>query len=440
MQSLQFFVTIIIRTFTRQILVNKLGIENNFTSIVFFDIHKLSNAKRILQSNLIDWESLYPFETKKRNCTNINTNIVEIKSGTTNKYQQQILSLQEKIRIYATDYLIWYKMIVGLANKYENTIRWNYASYAEYNGSIKLSDGQLTAYIEPRDINGAAESMISFAEYCKRNNIDFIYVQAPYKISEVQDKKISGIMDFSNQNANALIKQLVHAGIDVYDLRERIESENLNHHRLFYRTDHHWLAETGLWASHHILNYLNQKYKYDIDASILNSSQFKRVLYPKWFLGSQGKKVTLSVTTPEDFSLFYPTYKTAIHFAIPDADIDLEGDFSIIYDMKSVEYIDYYDKNPYGAYMYGDHATASFENHLSTNNLRLLFIHDSFGNSVIPFVSLGVKHIDCIDLRHFTGSVQNFIEKEKPDAVIVLYNPSSIKSSAEIHKATFDFR
>ena len=35
------------------------------------------------------------------------------------------------------------------------------------------------------------------------------------------------------------------AGIDCYDLREAIHNENLYHHGLFYRTDHHWLGTTG---------------------------------------------------------------------------------------------------------------------------------------------------------------------------------------------------
>ena len=108
--------------------------------------------------------------------------------------------------------------------------------------------------------------------------------------------------------------------------------------------------------------------------------------------------------------------------------------------MKKVEKIDYYGKTFYGAYIYGNHAVSKFENYLSKNNVRLLLIHDSFGNSVVPFVSLGVKYVDSLDLRYFTGSVRSFVEKNKPDAVIVLYNPNSLRSDGELHKSTCDFR
>lgn len=115
-------------------------------------------------------------------------------------------------------------------------------------------------------------------------------MQAPYKISKTQDKDISGVIDFSNQNADDLILQLRQANVDVYDFRDVIDTEGLNHHDLFYRTDHHWRAETGLWASRHILEYLNQYYNYDVDPDLLNENNFTSVLYPEWFLGSKGKK------------------------------------------------------------------------------------------------------------------------------------------------------
>ena len=437
-----FFASIILRTFTRQVLVKSLGMNNSFTKIVLFDLKNLNNNDEDLGNALvkIDWAALYPFKNEGENQANKSGGTAKQRTGVTEKYRKAVNSIEEKVETYVTDYLIWYRKIVELANKYEDLIQWDYASYAEYNGTVKLPDGHLISYIEQRDTGKAAANMISFAGSLQREGIKFIYMQAPYKISKIQDKTISGTVDFSNQNADSLIEQLRQANVDVYDFRNIISAENLNHHSLFYKTDHHWLAETGFKAARRILEYLNQKYGYNTDTAALKSSGFKSVVYPKWFLGSQGKKVTLAVTTPDDFSLIYPAYNTKIHFSIPDAKIDLEGDFSIVYDMRQVEKIDYYGKNPYGAYMYGNNALTSFENHLSKNDLRLLFIHDSFGDCVIPFVSLGVKHIDVLDLREFTGSVQTFIEKNRPDAVIVFYNPSSIKSDGDAHKYTFDFR
>lgn len=432
-----FFASIVIRTLTRQILVKRLGLENAFTNAILFDVQILDNGEHggKIVAEYADWESLYPFHND-----NANAGIDNIKPQIFDVYSKRIQSIEGKIQTYVTDFLIGYNKIVELASKYEHVIQWDYAPYGEYNAVVTLPDGYLCTYAEKRDISSEAANAVSFAEYCSQNGIDFVYAQAPCKISETQDKTISGVVDFSNQNADALIERLRQEGIDVYDFRSQIDAEGLDHHSLFYRTDHHWLAETGLWASRHILEYLRQQYGYDVDTTLLDQERFTSTLYPSWFLGSQGKKVTLSVTAPDDFSLLYPTYDTEMHFSIPDAAVDLYGDFSIIYDMYQVNEIDYYGKNPYNAYMYGNHALARFENNLATNDIRLLFIHDSFGDCVLPFVSLGVKYVDSLDIRNFTGSVQCFIEEDKPDAVIVLYNPSSVNSDGDLHKATFDFR
>lgn len=431
-----FLGTIIIRTFTRQILVKRMGMKNTFTNIVLFDVEDLSTAAEdeIKPSVEIDWEALYPFQNSV-----IGMETKAKKAGFIDRYKNRIQSAEDKIDTYVTDYLIGYKKIVELANKYEDIIHWTYASYAEYNGVIKLLDGQLTSYVEKCDVTADAANVISFAAYCHDNDIDFLYLQAPYKISKTQDRDISGVLDFSNQNADDLILQLRQANVDVFDFREVIDAEGLNHHDLFYRTDHHWRAETGLWASYHILEYLNQHYNYNVDPDLLNENNFTSVLYPKWFLGTYGKKVTLSIADPDDFSLIYPKFETAISFSIPDAQVDLVGDFSIVYDMDFAEEMDYYRRNPYGAYMYGEHALVRFGNHLSENDLRILVIHDSFGDCVLPFVSLGVGYVDSLDLRFFTGSVQSFIEESKPDAVMVLYNPGFIKANETYYKNLFDF-
>lgn len=438
-----FLGTIIIRTLTRQILVKRIGLENAFTNTVLFDVQNLNNAgedeSRAGEDESragveIDWETLYPFQNSA-----ISIEMKTEKAGFADRYKNRIQSVEDKIDTYVTDFLIGYKKIVEFANKYEDIIHWTYASYEEYNGTIKLSDGQLTSYIAKKDVNFAAANVISFATYCHDNNIDFLYLQAPHKISKIQDRNISGVLDFSNQNADELILRLRQANVDVYDFREAINAEGLNHHDLFYRTDHHWRAETGLWASRHILEYLNQHYNYDVDPDLLNGDNFTSVLYPEWFLGSAGKNVTLSITDPDDFSLIYPKFETEMRFLIPDMAVDLVGDFSIVYDMECVEKIDYYRLNPYEAYMYGNHALSRFENHLSANDLRILVIHDSFGNCVLPFVALGVGYIDSLDIRYFTGSVQSFIEENKPDAVMVLYYPNSFKTDGAYHKIAFDF-
>ena len=58
-----------------------------------------------------------------------------------------------------------------------------------------------------------------------------------------------------------------------------------------------------------------------------------------------------------------------------------------------------------------------------------------------PLLSLGIRNLMTLDVRHFTGSVKNYIAVHKPDVVIVMYTGSlsgSIDWSS--HKDEFDFR
>lgn len=435
--------TIGLRFFVRQVLVKHMGVSNSFTDLVFFDAQDLGAADTddaTADGAGIDWEKMYPF-SQELLAKEISQD-EELEEGKLHKVSKLIQAVEEKIETYSSDLLIGYNALTDMAKRYESMIRWNYVSYTEYNGVIKLYDGYLTSFCRKLDVTKAAYSLVQLAQYCEEQGNDFCYIQAPYKISKYEDKDISGRTDFANQNADDLLEKLREAGVDTYDIRETIHDEGLSHHPLFYRTDHHWRGETGLWASKHILELLKEQYGYDIDASVLEPERFTSVDYLAWFLGSQGKKVRLGQTEPDDFSLLYPTYPTELHYTIPNLGIDAVGDFSVTYDMAQVEELDYYGKNPYGAYIYGDRPMETIENELLEDNGRLLVVHESFGNCVVPFLALGIKNVDSLDLRHFTGSVQEYIKQTEPDVVLVLYNPSVIPESIDwtTHGALFDFR
>jgi hypothetical protein len=269
-----------------------------------------------------------------------------------------------------------------------------------------------------------------------------LYVQAPYKISEYDDIAISGALDFSNQNADNLINRLEDAGIEYYDIRQTIHDNNMYNHDLFYKTDHHWLTTTGLWAAQNILNVCNDRYGWNAELSLLDTNQFEYKIYKDWFLGSQGKKVTMAHCEPDDFVLLYPNYETRFHYYVPDKRIDTVADYSIVYDMSQVEECDYYNKDPYGVCNYGNRPLIQIENMLKVDNHKILIIHDSFGNSLISCLALAEKNIDSLDIRYFNGSVRTYIKEHKPDLVIVMYNASVVGGNIDytIHKDEFDFR
>ena len=143
----------------------------------------------------------------------------------------------------------------------------------------------------------------------------------------------------------------------------------------------------------------------------------------------------MSRADPEDITLIYPQEKLLLNFRVPTQSLDLTGDFSVIYAMKHIERKDYYHANPYAAYKYADQPLTQTHNLLNHNKKRILIVHDSFTNCVIPFLALGIEYVDEIDLRAFTGSLKRFIADNKPDAMAVMYN-SQVPGRTDM----FDFR
>ncbi|MDR1445174.1 MAG: hypothetical protein LBI94_09885, partial [Treponema sp.] len=315
------------------------------------------------------------------------------------------------------------------AAHYEKSIGWNIL-----NGDVvDLGEGYLSETVKKNTAPPTA-GLYDFYDFLQGLGIDLVYVQCPHKIAP--DDAISGIVDFSNENADDLLSALSLKQIPFLDLRKNIREENLDHHGLFYKTDHHWKAETGLWASAILMNYLNEQHGFSFD--VRGPEHYLYTTYKDWFVGYLGKNVTLAHTPPEDFVLISPKFDTDFSVTIPELNLDARGNFDVLIDYRMLDRKDYYTLNPYGAYVYGDRQVITVHNNLVHDGRKILVIKDSFAEVVTPFLSTGVEELHILDLRHFNGSAKAYIEKHRPDIVVVLYDPAVIDDME--YGMMFDFR
>jgi hypothetical protein len=442
--------TIAIRFFTLNILEEHFNLDNAFTRFVWFDNDSVAAVEQNEESitDKINWPELYPFDDSNSNL-NIEETETSLDERTTtaicnvvDRITSVVENIEDALETYTTDLLVFQTKAIEWENSYEDFIGWNISSFEEYNSVVELSDGYLTTYVSKLDTLQQYDALSELNNFCQNEGVDFLYIQAPYKISEYDDTDVSGVVDFSNQNADELLERLDNAGIDYYDIREAIHDNNLSNHDLFYKTDHHWKTTTGLWASQNILAYCNENYGWSADLSLLDADQFDYVTYVDWFLGSQGKKVTLSRCQPDDFTLLYPKYNTSFHYYVPVEGINTTGDYSVVYNMSQIEECDYYHKNPYGGCNYGDQPLIKIENQLAADEHKILIISNSFSDCMISCLALAEKNVESLDLRVFTGSVKTYIEESDPDIVMVMYDAGSVGESINYstHKNIFDFR
>lgn len=437
-----FLSMIVLQMFTRFVLIRRLGMDNGFTRTVFSgnqQLYEEEMKKRQMASTgerdgeiEIDWEAEYPFSEED----------VTVNDRPVGRYRRLVASAEEKIQNNTDVNLLYYDKIVGYSKKYKDLLGWDLVTYNDSNGVKQLPDGHWTDLHKKVDVREDVRAVIRLDRYCRDKNIRFLYIQAPHKICKYEDKEISGTFDFTNQNADDLLKALSDKGVATYDLRTEIHKEGLDHHSLFFKTDHHWLPTTGLWAAQKIMTYLNGTYGWHMDTSLADIENFKTVNYPGLFLGSHGRRATLERADPEDIALLYPRYATDLHYTLRSKGIDQRGDFSITYDMSQMEKGDYYHEDAYSVYDYSNRPLINIENKAEAEDKKILVVKDSFSNCMAPFLALSVRQTDVIDLRYFTGSLETYIRKTEPDVVLLMYTPSQIEDEIDLesHTSLFDFR
>ena len=314
---------------------------------------------------------------------------------------------------------------------------WNVPLFNRPDGySFQYADKRFASLLAQRDEGRQIASTAAFAAFCKERGINFVVVLVPWKFP--RSSPYAGTLDFSGENADAYVAGLREQGIDVIDLRTDMERDGISYDDFFMKTDHHWTLATARWAASVLATHLNHAYGYQFDTSRLSASCFREERYPACFLGSHGTPLMLPASYEEDFFLSYPTYPTAFHLTIPSMEIDRQGDFSILYDMRQMTS----DTYMYHTYAYGDPALLTIRNQAKADGKHLLFLHDSYGSAPTPFLALGVARLDSIDPRNFTGSLRTYIEREQPDTVVLCYGAMEFNLDDLLHslRQPFDLR
>lgn len=258
-------------------------------------------------------------------------------------------------------------------------------------------------------------------------NIPLIYAMAPTKL--YFDDEEDNHVGIARQNYDNYLSALRDRNINVLDLANAMNEQNLIMEDSYFITDHHWIPETGLWASHKICEELANKSDFSYDEQIFDLNSYEVNVYEDWFLGSAGKKVGrfFSSHGVDDISIITPKFDTEL--VITDNRGTLTGDFAnTVMDMSHVNEKSLYTNNCYAAYSGGDFGLQIIENKLANKDAKeLVVIRDSFACVVTPFLSLSTSKIHIVDTRYWHGqtnaeTVLDYIKAVQPDGIVVLYS------------------
>lgn len=272
-------------------------------------------------------------------------------------------------------------------------------------------------------IEKKAQIIVDFANQQKSEGRDFIFFETTERCSTVPEEYEAIYGDHFYEKYNASMKYLKDNGVDCLSTTEIIDNSGIDRKELFFKTDHHWLPQVGLWMTREFAEKLNKEYGYNIDVSKLDIDSYDVTICELPNFGSIGIKNTEVYSEYDYMPILMPKYDSNLTVEIPEMGYSKTGKLQdTIYD-NDVFSEDPYDSK-YAFYAFSDKKLVKIKNNNLHNGKRILVIKKSMANVITPFMSDMAEYIDVIDLRYFNGSLQNFIEKTNPDMVVVIYSAS----------------
>lgn len=287
---------------------------------------------------------------------------------------------------------------------------------------LKLNNGYLTFKDNSNDdLTQLSSYLIDLKKACDSTGSKLLYVNKVSKDTSDYNLLPQYYPYVYSSNLEDIKSILKSKNIPVLDIGEEIIKNDIDKYSLFFKTDHHWTPQAGIWVSQNICKEINKSYGWNLDTNTYNIDNYDVKTYPNSFLGSQGKRVGALYDGIDDFYVVCPSFNTNLTVEINDIGFNETGSFkeTIIHE-ESITSNNLLNKDDtaYDAYMQGNHALVKIKNHNIKSDKRAVLVLDSYGCVVAPYLSLQFSELDCIDIRSFKDSVKDYIVESKPDILI----------------------
>lgn len=318
----------------------------------------------------------------------------------------------------------------------------NKGSYINFNGlmarllsqpmmneRVTLKNGHLAHIISQpvsqEAIKATAENITSFAQMQESRGGKLLFVVTASQVSKYEDLLPAGYTDTANETADTLLALLSENGTAYLDLRECLHADGITQADAFFKTDHHWKPQTGLWAYGKILQSLETMGCIGpVNRDYSDSDHFDFVTFENTFLGSSGKRTGIYYAGLDDSVFIRPKFDTQLTLTIPDRSLSLGGRYEdVVYNTnRKIDFneINYFSFNAYGLYGWGDNGLNQWRNEHAPEKARVMLIGDSFGNIPFSLMSLYFSSCDELDMRYYSGDFSAHFAEFQPDIVIMV--------------------
>ena len=294
------------------------------------------------------------------------------------------------------------------------------------NSIFRLKNGSVTfLLLAPKPFNDEELSAIrQLGDAADETGAQKLYVVIPQKACRREEPFAArGVYDGS-EDIDAYRKDVFSAlGYPVLDLHEAMHDERLDHMQLYYRTDHHWTFRAGLWAAGEIAKTLSLD-----NADLYTEDQYDIESHPRYFLGSEGKRVGTLYSGVDDLDIPIPRFDTAYDLEIAERDIRKTGSFADTMLFREEMKLDYFHAAPYRVLLKGDHALVTIRNRNLPDGKRVVMIKDSFADCMAPYLAASCRELVLLDMRYFKQSVADYLRDEPADVLLIAQSARTANS------------
>lgn len=292
----------------------------------------------------------------------------------------------------------------------------------EMNGVVRLENGylsELNAAIEESGMERNVRHLAEFKKDIQSHGIPFLYVLTPYKIQQENSQLPQYMVDHTNESLDIFIEKVNDAGVSPLDLREVFSQGDEDPYSLFYRTDHHWNIEGGFIAYTAIAQQIADMLDVDLGSALLSRDQFYKKVYEGAHLGYYGQRTgSVFAGGADDFALWLPNFDTEI----VNTNTGEKGTFEEL--LINDEYLE--EKRVSSRYTYDNVFMAgNFQSLRSGCGKKILFVSDSMGKAVLPFLVLTFGEICYVDANDPTDLTAELLQEYQPDIVVIMHYPLS---------------
>ena len=267
----------------------------------------------------------------------------------------------------------------------------------ENNGIIYGDDGELFEKFDSLNeekLKNNVEAINNFGEKYK-DKVSLMVIPSSYEIYKenlpigspivMQDEIINKIYEFSSFTKN----------IDV--MKELLDNKNSY---IYYKTDHHWTTYGAYLAYCKFIDSIN--------GNRVDLENFEKVELPNFYGTYYSKAKPFNIKA--DIMSYY---------AFNNLRMEIVGDkiYDSIYDYSKENL-----RDKYSLFLYGNNPLTIISNDDIKNNKKILVIKDSFGNSLVPFLTQNYEEVHVIDLRYFSSKLSNYLEGNDFEDILIIYN------------------